>query len=112
MAPGLRDVRLRREDGFWDFVVVVTVRGWGGDGTSLLPRPKPFTTFPFSFRGKGGSGPESGPVTEGRGPLGRMVGGRECGMGAWGGMRDAECSIRDAEVCRGWANGKRDGEIG
>jgi hypothetical protein len=37
--------------------------------TSLLPRPKPLTTSPFSLSGNGGSGPLSGS----RGSSGRMV---------------------------------------
>ena len=41
--------------------------------TSFEPRPNPFTTFPFSFSGYGGSGPASGPVTGSRWPSGRMA---------------------------------------
>ena len=41
--------------------------------TSLLPRPKPLMTFPFSFRGKGGLGPSSGPAVRGRGSEGRII---------------------------------------
>lgn len=71
---------------------------------SLLPRPNPLTTFPFSCRGKGGSGPESGPVTGSRGPLGRMM----------EGVGDGSVE-REAEVCRGWASaicGRGGGEVG
>jgi hypothetical protein len=42
--------------------------------TSLLPLPNPCMTFPFSRRGKGASGPLSGPTTVGRGPSGRGMG--------------------------------------
>ena len=38
--------------------------------TSLLPRPKPLTTGPLSLRGKGWTGPESGPAVRGRGSEG------------------------------------------
>ena len=41
--------------------------------TSLLPLPKPLTTLPFNFSGKGGSGPASGPATGSRGLSGRML---------------------------------------
>jgi hypothetical protein len=45
--------------------------------TSLEPRPNPETTLPFIRRGKGASGPESGPITVGRGPSGRILSGVE-----------------------------------
>jgi len=35
--------------------------------TSFDPRPNPETTLPFMRRGKGGSGPDSGPIIEGLG---------------------------------------------
>jgi hypothetical protein len=41
--------------------------------TSLEPRPKPDTTLPFMRRGKGVSGPLSGPMIFGRGPSGCMM---------------------------------------
>jgi len=40
--------------------------------TSLLPRPKPFTTGPRSFIGKGGCG-VSGPAMGSRGLSGRTM---------------------------------------
>lgn len=41
--------------------------------TSFEPRPKPEITLPFIWRGNGCSGPLSGPMILGRGPLGRIV---------------------------------------
>jgi hypothetical protein len=41
--------------------------------TSFEPLPNPETTSPFMRSGKGGSGPESGPMIVARGPSGRIV---------------------------------------
>ena len=41
--------------------------------TSLEPRPNPDTTLPPMRRGKGGSGPESGPIILARGASGRFI---------------------------------------
>lgn len=41
--------------------------------TSFDPRQNPDTTFPFIRKGKGGSGPASLPIIEGRGPLGGIL---------------------------------------
>lgn len=80
----------------------VEIVGARGVHTSLLPRPNPFTTFPFSCSGKGGSGPASGPVTASRGALGRMVGGREWGMEEAGGGDLPRAGERDLGGWSGW----------
>lgn len=41
--------------------------------TSLLPLPNPLMTVPSNHRGKGCSGPSSGPAVGSRGPSGRIV---------------------------------------